>query len=151
MDGLEAIIEREASKRQVAAASANKIVADEVQGFRRQLLAERAVPTVVALRQRLDELCRQEADFLRREFGPFTQEQDDVLTTLASHITQRIASSLARELRELPDRTGQDMLTVAVQKLFPLDKPDLVEAGQDRPRDLVPEGTRCARRARLIG
>ena len=129
MDGLEAVIEREASERQVAVASANKIVADEVQGFRRRLRAERAVPTIVALRQRLDELCQQEVDFLRREFGPFTQEQDDVLTTLASHITQRIASSLARELRELPDRTGQDMLTVAVQKPFPLDKPELVEAG----------------------
>jgi len=66
-----------------------------------------------------------------RSSDRFTEEQDDVLTTLASHITQRIASSLARELRELPDRTGQDMLTVAVQKLFQLEKPDLVETGQE--------------------
>jgi len=130
MDGLEEVIKRDASERHAAAASANKIIADEVQGFRRRLLAERAVPTIVALRQRLDDLCRQEVEFLRQEFGPFTEEQDDVLTTLASHITQRIASSLARELRELPDRTGQDMLTVAVQKLFQLDRPELVETGQ---------------------
>ena len=131
MDGLEEVLKRDASGRHVAAVSANKIVADEVQGFRRRLLAERAVPTIVALRQRLEGLCQQEVDFLRQEFGPFTEEQDDVLTTLASHITQRIASSLARELRELPDRTGQDMLTVAVQKLFQLDKSDLVETGQE--------------------
>jgi glutamyl-tRNA reductase len=131
MDGLEEVVERDSGDRHAAAASANKIVAEEVQGFRRRLLAERAVPTIVALRQRLEDLCQQEVDFLRQEFGPFTQDQDDVLTTLASHITQRIASSLARELRELPDRTGQDMLTVAVQKLFQLDKPDLVETGQE--------------------
>jgi glutamyl-tRNA reductase len=131
MDGLEEVVRRDASDRHAAAASANKIIADEVQGFRRRLLAERAVPTIVALRQRLDDLCQQEVEFLRQEFGPFTEEQDDVLTTLASHITQRIASSLARELRELPDRSGQDMLTVAVQKLFQLDKPDLIETGQE--------------------
>jgi len=102
-----------------------------VQGFRRRLLAERAVPTIVALRQRLDDLCHQEVEFLRQEFGPFTEEQDDILTTLASHIAQRIASSLARELRELPDRTGQEMLTVAVQKLFQLDTPELLETSQE--------------------
>jgi glutamyl-tRNA reductase len=131
MDGLEEIVKRDASDRHTAAASANKIVADEVQGFRRMLLAERAVPTIVALRQRLEDLCQQEVEFLRQEFGPFTEEQDDVLNALASHITQRIAGSLARELRELPDRTGQDMLTVAVQKLFQLDRPDLIETGRE--------------------
>jgi glutamyl-tRNA reductase len=131
LDGLEEVLRRDASDRHAAAASANKIVAEEVQGFRRRLLAERAVPTIVALRQRLDGLCQQEVKFLQQEFGPFTAEQDDVLTTLASHITQRIASSLARELRALPDRTGQDMLTVAVQRLFQLDKSDLVETEQE--------------------
>jgi glutamyl-tRNA reductase len=131
MDGLEEVVKRDASERHAAAASANKIVAEEVQGFRRRLLAERAVPTIVALRQRLEDLCQQEVDFLRQEFGPFTEDQDAVLTTLAAHITQRLASSLARELRELPDRTGQDMLTTAVQKLFQLDKPALVETGQE--------------------
>ena len=131
MDGLEQVVRRDASDRHAVTASANKIIADEVQGFQRRLLAERAVPTIVALRQRLDDLCQQEVEFLRQEFGPFTEEQDDVLTTLASHITQRIASSLARELRELPDRSGQDMLTVAVQKLFQLDKPDLIATGQE--------------------
>ena len=131
IDGLEEVIRRDESDRHQAAASANRIIADEVQGFRRRLLAERAVPTIVALRQRLDDLCHQEVEFLRQEFGPFTEEQDDILTTLASHITQRIASSLARELRELPDRTGQDMLTAAVQKLFQLDTPELVETGQE--------------------
>ena len=87
-------------------------------------------PTSAAI-GRLDDLCRQEVEFLRQEFGPFTEEQDDVLTTLASHITQRIASSLARELRELDDRSGQDMLTAGVEKLFQLDKSDLIETGQE--------------------
>jgi glutamyl-tRNA reductase len=131
MDGLEEVIRRDPTLQHTATDSANKIVAEEVQGFRRRLSAERAVPTIVALRRRLEDLCQQEVDFLRQEFGPFTEEQDDILTTLAAHITQRIASSLARELREPPDRTGQDVLTVAVQRLFRLEKPGLVETGQE--------------------
>jgi len=131
LDGIEDVVKRDASERHADVESANKIVADEVQGFRRRLMAERVVPTIVALRHRIDELCRQEVEFLREEFGPFTEEQDTVLATLAAHITQRIASSLARELRQLPDRTGQDALTAAIQRLFQLNRPDLVETGQE--------------------
>ena len=40
---------------------------------------------------------------MRKEFGPFTEDQDQALSTLTSHITQRIAGSLARELKELPE------------------------------------------------
>jgi len=132
IDSLEDVVKRDSRDRRSASEAANKIVADEVQGFRRRMMAERVVPTILALRQRLEELCQQEVEFLRREFGPFTEDQDQVLTTLAAHITQRIAGSLARELREPPDRTGQDLLTVAVHRLFNLENSDLaIDAGRE--------------------
>jgi len=129
MDDLEHVVRRNGVGRQSAAEAAEKIVQAEVQGFRRKLMAERVVPTIVALRHRLDELCRQELDFLRQEFGPFTEDQDQALTALTSHITQRIAGSLARELKELPERTEQDMLTAAVGRLFHLEQPLVAAAG----------------------
>ena len=132
LDRLEQVVKRDGGARQAATDAANKIVVEEVKGFRRRLLAERVIPTIVALRQRLEELCRQEVEFLREEFGPFTEDQDQVLATLAAHISQRIAGSLARELRELPDRTGQDMLTVAVHRLFHLESSEpAIEAGRE--------------------
>ena len=131
MDDLERVVKKDTWSRRSTADEANKIVAEEVLGFRRRLMAERVIPTIVALRQRLEELCQQEVEFLRREFGPFTEEQDQVLNTLAVHITQRIAGSLARELRELPDRTGQDMLTMALHRLFHLESSNLIEAGPE--------------------
>ncbi len=129
MDQLEYVVQRNASGRQVAAEAAEKMVQEEVQGFRRKLMAERVVPTIVALRQRLDELCRQELEVLRKEFGPFTEDQDQALTALTSHITQRIAGSLARELKELPERQEQDVLTAAVGRLFHLEQPVTAAAG----------------------
>ena len=131
LDDLERVVKKDIHERRAAAAEANKIVADEVLGFRRKLMAERVTPTVVALRQRLEELCQQEVEFVRKEYGPFTDDQDQILTTLAAHITQRLAGSLARELRELPDRSGQDMLTVAVHRLFQLDPSTMAEARKE--------------------
>ncbi len=130
IDSFESIVKRDADERRIALEACNKIIAEEVRGFRRKLMAERVVPTIVALRHRLDELCRQELESLRKEYGPFTEDQDQVLTTLAAHITQRIAGSLARELRELPDRTNQDMMAAAVHRLFQLDNSDAVGAAQ---------------------
>jgi len=123
MDDLEQVVQRNAVGRQAAAEAAERIVQAEVEGFRHKLIAERVVPTIVALRQRLDELCRQELEILRKEFGPFTQDQDQALTILTNHITQRIAGSLARELKELPERNEQDALTAAVSRLFQLEQP----------------------------
>ena len=70
-----------------------------------------------------------ELEVLRKEFGPFTEDQDETLTTLTIHITQRIAGSLARELKELPEREEQDVLTAAVGRLFQLEQP--VGAGKN--------------------
>ena len=123
MDDLENVVKRNSAGRQAAAEAAEKIVQAEVQGFRGKLMAERVVPTIVALRRRLDELCQQELDVLRKEFGPFTEDQDEALTALTAHITRRIAGSLARELKELPERQEQDVLAAAVEKLFQLEQP----------------------------
>jgi glutamyl-tRNA reductase len=98
-----------------------ELIAAEAQEFRKKLLAQQVVPTIVALRTRLDEICRQELSQLREEFGPFTEDQQQALSKLASHITQRIAGGLARELKELPEKTEQEMLASAVQRLFHLE------------------------------
>jgi glutamyl-tRNA reductase len=65
LDDLENVVDRNAGEREAAAADAQKIIQAEAQGFRRRLMAERVVPTIVALRQRLDEICRQELDSFR--------------------------------------------------------------------------------------
>jgi len=129
MDDLESVVKRSSTGPQVAAEAAERIVQAEVQGFRCKLMAERVVPTIVALRHRLDELCQQELEVLRNEFGPFTEDQDQALTALTAHITRRIAGSLARELKELPEPAEQDMLTAAVGRLFHLESP--VGAGKN--------------------
>jgi len=129
LDDLENVVDHNAGERGAAAADAQKILQAEAQGFTRKLMAERVVPTIVALRQRLDEICRQELDSFRQENGPFSKDQDEMLNAVMSQMTKRIAGSLARELKELPERVEQDQMTVAVQRLFHLQTPEMALAG----------------------
>jgi glutamyl-tRNA reductase len=129
LDDLENVVDHNAGQREIAAAAAEKILQAEAQGFRRRLMAERVVPTIVALRQRLDELCRQELDSFRRVSGPFSKDQDEMLNAVMSRMTQRIAGSLARELKELPETMEQEQMTTALQRLFHLQTPERALAG----------------------
>ncbi len=129
LDDLENVVDHNAGEREVAAAEAQKILLAEAQGFRRRLMAERVVPTIVALRQRLDEICRQELDSFTQENGPFSRDQDEMLSAVMSRITQRIAGSLARELKELPEKVEQEQMTTALQRLFHLQTPEAALAG----------------------
>jgi len=129
MDDLEKVVRHNAGEREAAAEEAHKVVIAEANGFRRRLQSERVVPTIIALRRRLDEICRQELECFKSETGPYPKDQDQILDAIASRITQRIAGSLARELRGLPERMEQQQLTSAVEKLFHLETPDAAFAG----------------------
>ncbi len=129
LDDLENVVDHNAGEREAAAAQAQKILKAEAEGFRRKLMAERVVPTIVALRLRLDEICRQELDAFRQENGPFSKDQDEMLNAMMSRMTQRIAGSLARELKELPEKMEQEQMTTALQRLFHLQTPEAALAG----------------------
>jgi glutamyl-tRNA reductase len=129
LEGLERAVKNQADQRTSVAAEAEKIVAAEAQAFRGKLQAESGVPTIVALRHRLEQICRQELESFIEERGPFTREQDQSLHAITSQVIQKIASSLARELKELPEKEEQEQMTAAVMRLFHLEPPKQALAG----------------------
>jgi len=129
LDDLERVVDRNAGEREAAALDAQKIVEDEAIGFRHRLSSERVVPTIVALRSRLDQICRQELQSFQYECGPFSKDQNELLEDVVVRITRKLASSLARELKELPEKVEQDQLASAVQRLFHLETPEKAAAG----------------------
>jgi len=80
-------------------AEAEKIIAAEVQGFRKQLMAESVGPELTALRSRLDQICRQELESFRLERGPFFNDPDRLIAAVSNRIARKIAGSLARDLK----------------------------------------------------
>ena len=69
LDDLENVADHNAGEREAAAGEAQKILQAEAQGFRRKLMAERVVPTIVALRQRL-------MRFAGKNWMPFDKRTD---------------------------------------------------------------------------
>jgi glutamyl-tRNA reductase len=120
IDSLERVLQETAPNREEEHAKAEEILQRELSGFRRKLMSEHIVPTIVALRNHLEDICGQELRSLEDQYGPFTEDQQTTLHSLATHITQRIASTMARELKGLPEKADQQLLTEAVQRLFHL-------------------------------
>ena len=135
LDGLERTVVINAAERKARAAEAEKIVAAEAQAFRSQIRAHSAMPTSVALRHSLNEICRQELGAFYEERGPFTREMDQLLHAITSRVIQKIASSLARELKELPEKGEQEQMTAAVTRLFHLDSPQPALAGANLAKE----------------
>jgi len=129
LEGLERSVPQKTEECVAASAEAEKIVSAEAQSFRTQLQAQSSVPTIVALRQRLEEICRQELDSFIEERGPFTREQDQSLHAITAQVIQKIASSIARELKELPEKEEQEQMMKAVSRLFHLETPKQALAG----------------------
>ncbi|HEX9110730.1 MAG TPA: glutamyl-tRNA reductase [Terriglobales bacterium] len=96
------------------AREAEQIVLAEVQGLRKELMADHAVPETTALRLRLDEICRQELESFRLEQGPFPKDQDQLIAAVGARITHKIAGSLARELKGHPETKGRKPMTAVV-------------------------------------
>ena len=134
LEGLERTVRGRGIEHSAAAAKAEEIVATEARAFSSKLKAQSVVPTSVALRQRLEQICRQELESFIAERGPFTREQDQSLHAITAQVIQKIASSLARELKELPEKEDQERMTAAVTRLFHLEPPKTALAGTSLER-----------------
>lgn len=129
LESLELTIRNGAVEDLAAAEKAENMIQAEAETFRNKLQAQGATPTIVALRHSLEELCRQELESFIEERGPFSREQDQSLHAITAQVIQKIASSLARELKEFPEKEDQERMTAAVTRLFHLDSPHKALAG----------------------
>jgi glutamyl-tRNA reductase len=105
LDGLEVALKPPSTVRDEEGA-AQKVISAEVQGFRKELMADRVVPEIAELHHRLEEICRQELESFRLEQGPFPRDQDQLIAAVGARIAHKIAGSLARELKGLPETRG---------------------------------------------
>lgn len=120
IDDLEQVVARNLAERQAAAVEAQKIVAHEVEVFRAKLQAQSVVPTIVALRERLEEIRQFEIERHRSEFGPLSDADEKALDLLTRRIAQSIANQLAAELKSNAQRSDHEQLAAAVRRLFGL-------------------------------
>ena len=93
LDDLRAVAEANLRERMKEASAAEALVESEVQQFLDWLKARDAVPLVVALRQRAEDIRRLELDKARRRMGPLTPQQEEALDAATSAIVNKLLHS----------------------------------------------------------
>ncbi len=126
IDDLEQAVARNFAERQAAAAEAQQIVAREAHSFRSKLHAQRVVPTLVALRERLEEIRQRELEWYRAEFGPLTATNEQALDALTRRIAQSIANQIAGELTNDLRPAQHRQLAAVVRRM--MDRPNVADS-----------------------
>ncbi len=121
IDDLQQVADANLEVRHRKAEEAEEIVAKEVEGFRRRLLAQDAVPTILELQQRLESIRAAELEKCLRKLGPISAEQRESIELLT---TQMINKILHYPIIRLKDSTAapqeRESLRQTIRKIFGL-------------------------------
>ena len=117
IDQLNEFVLRNAKQQHNLVVQAEEILRREAAGFLKQVTSEQVNPVVAKFRSQLGRICSEELERLNDEYGPFTQEQYEVLNALAEHLMQRISGSVSRTLADQADAV-QETLSNLLHGMF---------------------------------
>lgn len=121
VDDLQQVADRNMEKRQQKAADAEHIVNKEADGFRRRLVAQDAVPTIVELQGRLEEIRAAELEKCIRKMGPLTTEQREAVEMMSTGLVNKILHYPILQLKEASDEPQErDALRRTIRRIFGL-------------------------------
>lgn len=100
LDDLRAVAEANLRERMKEASAADALIDREVSQFLDWFKARDAVPLVLALRQRAEDIRRLELDKARRRMGPLTPEQEEALDAATTAIVNKLLHSPIVHLKE---------------------------------------------------
>lgn len=121
IDDLQGIVQENLARRGAEMARAEAIVAEELSRFTAWHRSRRAIPTVVALRQRFDDIRRAELRRLDAKLAGLTPEARARFDEVTRLIVEKLLLEPTEQLKALPDEETQAAYTEAINRLFRLD------------------------------
>ncbi len=122
IDDLQQVADANMGLRQRKAVDAEQVVQREVDNFRRRLVAQDAVPTILELQQRLETIRAAELDKCLRKVGPMTPEQREAIEMFSSQLVNKILHYPILQLKDATDAEPQEResLRRTIRKIFGL-------------------------------
>jgi glutamyl-tRNA reductase len=120
IDDLQNVADANRERRMQKAEEAEEIVSREVDGFRKRLVVQDAVPTIVELQQRLETIRAAELDKCLRKLGPISTEQREAVEMLSTQMINKILHYPILQLKEPVDEPERDALRRTIRKIFGL-------------------------------
>ena len=121
VDDLQQVADSNLELRQQKAHEADLIVTKEVEGFRKRLVAQDAVPTILELQQRLQDIRATELEKCLRKMGPMTPEQRAAVELFSTQLVNKILHYPILQLKDASDEPQErDALRRTIRKIFGL-------------------------------
>jgi glutamyl-tRNA reductase len=121
IDDLQLVAESNRELRTKKAQQAEEIVAREVESFRRRIAAMDAVPTIVELQQRLEQIRAAELEKCLRRVGPMNPEQREAIEMMTTQMVNKILHYPILQLKEADEPQEQrESIRKTIRKIFGL-------------------------------
>ena len=127
VDDLQGIVNENLSRRTAEIDHAEAIVAEELSRFSSWRRSRGAIPTVVALRQRFDDIRRAELRRLDAKLAGLPPEARARVDEVTRLVVEKLLMEPTEQLKALPDEETQAAYTEAINRVFrlrPDDSPD---------------------------
>ena len=121
IDDLQSVAESNRQLRELKAMDAEELVGKEVETFKRRLVAQDAVPTILELQQRLETIRAAELEKCLRKLGPVSTEQRTAIELLTTQIINKILHYPILQLKDAADEPQErESLRRTIRKIFGL-------------------------------
>jgi glutamyl-tRNA reductase len=121
VDDLQQVADANLELRQQKAVEAHQLVVREVETFRKRLVAQDAVPTILELQQRLEAIRAAELGKCLRKVGPMTPEQRSAIELFSTQLVNKILHYPILQLKEVSDEPQErESLRRTIRKIFGL-------------------------------
>jgi glutamyl-tRNA reductase len=121
VDDLQSVADANLELRQQKAAAAEQIVVREVEQFKKRLVAQDAVPTILELQQRLEHIRTAELEKCLRNVGPITPQQRKAIDMMSTQLVNKILHYPILQLKEAADEPQErETLRRTIRKIFGL-------------------------------
>jgi glutamyl-tRNA reductase len=131
IDDLQAIVKENLSRRTTEIERAETIVLQEVEKFSAWLQSREVLPTVIALRQRFDDIRLAELKRLESKLAPLGPEARERVDEITHLIVEKLLLTPTEQLKSTRDETLAVTYSDAVNRLFALQS----TKGTDDPGD----------------
>ncbi len=116
VDDLQEVVDTNIHGRKLEAEKAERIIAEEMEKFDRWMSSLNSVPTIVALRQKAEDIRREELERLRNRLPALDAEQMKAVEYMATAIINKLIHPPTVALKE--DSEDRDELIAMIKKLY---------------------------------
>ena len=119
VDDLQGVVDSNLFERQKEAEKAETIIAEELETFVKWQASLDSVPTIRALREKAEEIKKEEIDRLFHKLSGIGEKEREAIEYMATALVNKLIHPPTAALKE--DSENRDLLVAAIRKLYGID------------------------------